>query len=179
MGSKARDAFSRSHMTVKMAEGEVKDCSIFPPSNHEGLPIQSQDQQDPPSSSPLSSSLPSRFDVPDSILGYGLPRWFSFGLHLLHSKLLAIASSFRRCSNTRLAFWPFGPAGLLVLAFVYITLRRRRRPRPHSCEGTLDQLMRLIKERDEVGFNFYFFFFFFLLVVVKSVNFSISPFICL
>ncbi|KAJ9677471.1 hypothetical protein PVL29_022454 [Vitis rotundifolia] len=136
-----------------MAEGDVEDCSIFPPSNHEGLPIQSQNQQDPPSSSTLSSSLPSHLNVRGTTLGFGLTRWFAFGLRHLRSKLLAIASSFRHYANTRPTLWPFGPASgvitALVLAFFFITLRQRRRRRPHSWEGTLDHLMLHIKERDE------------------------------
>lgn len=132
-----------------MAEGELKDCNVFPPSNHEGLHIQSDAQHDPPS----SSSLPSPDDVRATVLGFGLPRLFAFGFDLLHSKLFAIASPFRRYSKTRLTLSPFGGAGVLtvlVLAFVYIKLRRRRRRRPHSWEASVDHLMHFIRERDEV-----------------------------
>lgn len=157
-----------------MVEGDVEDCSVFPPSNHEGLPIQSQNQQDPPSSSSLSSSLPSHLNVRGTTLGFGLTRWFAFGLRHLHSKLLAIASSFRHYANTRPTLGSFGPATgvitALVLAFFFITLRRRRRSRPHSWEGTLDHLMLLIKERDEVWFEFL------LLGVPDKCKFSLFPF---
>lgn len=139
-----------------MAEGDVGDCTVFPPRNHEGLHLQSQNQQDSPPSPSLPSSPPSQLDVRRTTLGLGSTRWFIFGLHLLHSKLLAVASSFRHYAKTRSKLWSFGSgSGVItaaVLAFLYLMLRlrRRRRRSPHPWERTLDHLILLIKERDEV-----------------------------
>lgn len=112
-----------------------QNSSIFPPINHENLPISLTTGGDKET---ISSSSPSS------------TRWLAFGIELFRSKIFSFASSFRYNSAVGGIFWSFASAASMVLLFSclyvkpwWIRLRRSQR--------SSDNLICLIKEKDEVG----------------------------
>lgn len=138
------------------------ESSIFPPINHEGLflyPSPSRPLSSPPPPPRLdSSSLASGKEVdPPSppcdsrvYLARDFSGWLSFGLELFRSKVVGITYAIRNYAVSKRAFWSFSSAAGIVTAvfvwFLHARARRRRRRRK-----SIDYLIILIKERDEVG----------------------------
>jgi hypothetical protein len=169
----------RSMVVIRDSSTIYNDYSIFPPINHENLYISShisQEQQYPlsPSSSSSSSSPPFPFSSsfsslssssPSDFIALGpqsappsdsrvkrageLTRWIGIGFEVLRCKALALVSSFRNYHATKGAFWSFGPLAAAAVVFWMLFMRARRRRRQKE---SLDRLMEVIKEKDEVGF---------------------------
>ena len=145
------------------------DLSIFPPIDHEGLPIP------PPPRAPISLSSsdsdsksqplsPSPEPPPSCFV-----KWVDFAIHLWNSKLQSFLTHVRSVglvSSTRLvgSLVPF-----LVVLWFWVRWRRRRRcSRGGQQRESVEQLKLLIKEKDEVCCStwfplFWLFFWHFLL----------------
>ncbi|XP_057519022.1 uncharacterized protein LOC130799802 isoform X1 [Amaranthus tricolor] len=123
------------------------NLSIFPPINHEGLPVPSLPLHAPPSFSipnsksnsltSSSSSLPKPCDVSP------FSTWFNFALHFWNSKLTRLRS--------RGAFSFIFPVATTVsfLGFLWFWIRWRRRVCSSTGKESIDRLKVLIKEKDE------------------------------
>ncbi|KAA8532927.1 hypothetical protein F0562_032956 [Nyssa sinensis] len=138
-----------------------QDCSIFPPNDHEGLPVTSQDNQSVRASSSASlssyySSSPSSSadeddDVrPGSVAGE-IGRRLRLHLRLLSSGIYQVAYTVRNYAVCRGGFWSFvsvtGVLAALLMSLVYVKVQRWRR-RVLQQEKK-DHPMLLIKEKDE------------------------------
>ncbi|XP_057952467.1 uncharacterized protein LOC131146726 [Malania oleifera] len=170
-------ALSKERVMVVIGDSLSRDCSVFPPINHEGLFASSEccpDQNSPPSSLPppppkptVSPSSPvASFSMLDANgvdprsslcdsrrvrLNAEVSGWLNFGLELLRSKILGVASSLRYFAAFRGAIWLFAStAGTVTAAFLwFLYLMARRRHRRVAREECVDHLIALIKEKDE------------------------------
>ncbi|KAM4106991.1 hypothetical protein ACB094_04G108100 [Castanea mollissima] len=125
------------------------DCSIFPPINHENLPISEQHPFSPPSSS-SSSSSPSPPPSDSQVERAGeVTRWIGVGLEVIRCKVFALVSSFRNHdAATKGAFWSFRPVAAAAAAAVFwmLFVEARQRRRRMESKG---RLMQAIREKDE------------------------------
>ncbi|KAF8390172.1 hypothetical protein HHK36_024694 [Tetracentron sinense] len=143
---------SRPWETVVRRNSLYDYSSVFPPSDHEGLPISSQDdlpQEEPEPESEPSSPSPSA-DSRLQVVG-DIAKWFSFGFQVLCSKFIHISSSVRSYSASRGKVWISAPttgvvAAAMLLSMFYMMLRQSRR---RSRQEKNDRLILLIKEKDE------------------------------
>ncbi|GAB4860799.1 hypothetical protein Ancab_035962 [Ancistrocladus abbreviatus] len=144
-------------------DNSYDDFSIFPPINHEGLPLLSQSttthyrtessstalnsrsNDTPPPDSPTSSSN----SAPQQ-LAAKLGWWFNFALQLLNSKVVAIFSSIRSrgmfCSLHSSFTGPMSMAALLVVLGLWAWWRKGRR---RGREESIEHLKLLMREKDE------------------------------
>ncbi|KAF8378728.1 hypothetical protein HHK36_030077 [Tetracentron sinense] len=148
---------------VVIPESLFEDSFVFPPSNHEALPIshglhdhQAQQEQepepDPSSSSSLSDDYredPVTFPLDSRRRFAGdIVRRLNFGFELLSSKILHIASSVRSYTASRGRVWSFvsatGVVAALLLTMLYVTVQRWRR---RFRQENKDCLILLIKQK--------------------------------
>lgn len=132
-------------MTV-IKDDFYKDRSVFPPGDHEGLRISSQDTPQPDS---LSPSLSPRSQLLH-VQGFGGRLRSRFGV--LSSGIVKIASSVRCYAVGAGGFRAFGSAAggaaaalLLLLSLLYLWVRRWHRLR----EEEKNRLVLLLKEKDQ------------------------------
>ncbi|KNA18730.1 hypothetical protein SOVF_068080 isoform B [Spinacia oleracea] len=131
-----------------------RHLAIFPPINHEGLPIPPL----PPPHAPLSlSNCNSDTDSPSSSPSPPPPKpqnsqlikWFDFALHLWNFKLRSSLNQLR----SRGLFSSILPVATTasVLAVLWFWVRRRRRQplRRHGGTESIEHLKLVIKEKDE------------------------------
>ncbi|KAK9748076.1 hypothetical protein RND81_02G033900 [Saponaria officinalis] len=136
------------------------DISIFPPINHEDLPIP------PPPPPPLPPRAPLTTDSddhssPKKRKNYAhLINWVNFSLHFWNSKLLSFLTHLP--SIGFFSSFRFVAATASFLGFVWFWVRRRRRNRVSGGgsgggggEVSVEHLKALIKTKDEVLFCFF------------------------
>lgn len=130
------------------------DLAIFPPVNHEGLPIPPPPPPPPPPYAPLSlsnSDPDSGSSSPPPLRNHShFVKWFDFALHLWNSKLLSAITHLRsRGFFSSLRPMTATASFLVFLWFWVYRLRRWRRKRWCGGEESVEQLKRVIKEKDE------------------------------
>lgn len=115
--------------------------NIFPPINHENLRPEAPDQSLPDQDSEVSAS-------PGAELGGNGAQdaWWDFGFSYLRCKVCSLVSSFRDHSSG----FRVGVAAMVV-ALWYLRVQKQRRRRRIMHKESRDQLIRVIKEKDEVG----------------------------
>lgn len=140
-------AQSRHWAMTVIKDDFYKDRSVFPPGDHEGLRISSQDTPQPDS---LSPSLSPRSQLLH-VQGFGGRLRSRFGV--LSSGIVKIASSVRCYAVGAGGFRAFGSAAggaaaalLLLLSLLYLWVRRWHRLR----EEEKNRLVLLLKEKDQV-----------------------------
>lgn len=130
------------------------DCSsIFPPRDHEDLPISAEENPKQPSGRPASPSPQTDEASPSSLQRRGTPKVADKILQILRmryehicSKVCAFASAVYREGG----FWSIvsaaGLAGALLTCWLIVKVQRWRR---RIQKDNKDQLMMLIREKDE------------------------------
>ncbi|GKV34871.1 hypothetical protein SLEP1_g43210 [Rubroshorea leprosula] len=126
------------------------DLSVFPPANHENLPIsaqQNQKEQIPSSKSthpsPCESDVSEVCPVPSD---RGFTRWVAVALRALRATVISIPSLL---GLARGAFWSFHRvAGMATVVLIWWLRMRARRQRWQHRES-IDHLKTIIREKDE------------------------------
>lgn len=122
--------------------------NIFPPINHENLRPEPPDQSLPDQDSDVSASPGAELGVN----GVQEP-WWDFGFNYLRCKVYSFFSSFRDHSSGFPSRLGVGAAAMVV-ALWYLRVEKQRRRRRIMHKESRDQLIRVIKEKDEVCFCF-------------------------
>ncbi|KAK3027386.1 hypothetical protein RJ639_040184 [Escallonia herrerae] len=128
---------------VTTHENLFNDCSIFPPSNHEGLPISPQDNQQQQAQPPPQPPPP-----PVGVGNEELRRWRE-RLAVLGSGIIRVAYTVRCYMMCKVGFWCIAPATTIVVALVWLCVRPRPRWRRRVQAEDKDRLMLLIREKDQ------------------------------
>ncbi|CAL5396445.1 unnamed protein product [Camellia sinensis] len=125
-------------------------CSIFPPTDHEGLPISPQHNHQPPPQASSSPPLEGGDEVAAvaPVRAAGGSGWrLRSHLGLLSSGIVRVAFAVRDYAVCRRGFWSFlCVAGVLGVSFLYGKVWRWRRRFRRENE---ERLMLLVREKDE------------------------------
>lgn len=80
-----------------------------------------------------------------------MARWVGIGFELLWSRVTSIASSLRNLAGVRGVNWSFCSAArvAVLLWWLYAVVRRRKRRDSRVKKESRDQLLRIVKEKDE------------------------------
>ncbi|KAF5939848.1 hypothetical protein HYC85_021015 [Camellia sinensis] len=130
-------------------------CSIFPPTDHEGLPISPQHNHQPPPQASSSPPLEGGDEVAAvaPVRAAGGSGWrLRSHLGLLSSGIVRVAFAVRDYAVCRRGFWSFlCVAGVLGVSFLYGKVWRWRRRFRRENE---ERLMLLVREKDEVRLEY-------------------------
>ncbi|KAK1363434.1 hypothetical protein POM88_038995 [Heracleum sosnowskyi] len=111
--------------------------NIFPPINHENLRPEPPDQSLPDQDPEVSGA--------ELVVNESGDTWWDFGFSYLRCKVYSFVSSFRDHSSGALSVG----AAAMVAALWYLRVRKQRRRRMIVHKESRDQLIRVIKEKDE------------------------------
>lgn len=135
---------------------------VFPPVNHEGLHVSTASDHHSNNLSlsssvynldPVAPLLPVPTSRPEPAVSDS-ERGLSRGFHLLRSKVTRIALSLRSFASGAGLLWnaqSSAPVAAAALLLVLMFFRSRWLRRLRTREESRDQLIRVIKEKDEVG----------------------------
>ncbi|KAL8118189.1 hypothetical protein AgCh_015912 [Apium graveolens] len=117
--------------------------NIFPPINHENLRPEAPDQSLPDEDSEVSAS-------PGADLGVNgvTDTWWDFGFGYLRWKVYSFVSGFCDHSSWFCSRFSVGVVAMVV-ALWYLRVQKQRRRRRIMHKESRDQLIRVIKEKDE------------------------------
>ncbi|KAL9264249.1 hypothetical protein AKJ16_DCAP23412 [Drosera capensis] len=128
------------------SQNSPHNLSIFPPINHESLPLL---LPPPPSHSPQPSPPPSS---PQSTTAQ-LIQWINLVTQMLNSKACGLFHWIGLCGVSSLSWWGFGGIGGVLMVGFLVWARRRRRSRRElilkNNDERVERLMDLIREKDE------------------------------
>ncbi|GAB2270022.1 hypothetical protein Dimus_004937 [Dionaea muscipula] len=158
---------SSSRHLLHHTQSSDDDLSVFPPFNHEGLPLlfpppplhhpTPNPPRPPPPLNPRINAAPPRPSssstnppLPTSTSRLG--QWFLFALRLFNSKAILIFNSLRSFGAFS-SRSPLGgmvtPVAIMLVLLLWVRRRRWRRKLLRINEDRIEHLRNLIKEKDE------------------------------
>ncbi|KAI3467299.1 hypothetical protein Pfo_023962 [Paulownia fortunei] len=142
------ELISDNDNAVVIKDNFFSESSVFPPGNHEDLPISNPQDND----QHLQEPEPIHFLSP-SDGGDGVRRWKRLHLGVVQTGIFRFAGRVRKYVSCKVGFWSFAwtAGGVAAVMMVYFLHRRvliwwRRRM---QLESTKESLMTLIREKDK------------------------------